>query len=79
MEVRDLDFRYSSPFPCGECIVRVCCSKRCDSYYRFFTEGTLESFKLEFSKEIQDDLLSCQGISIEENSNGQEKKRRKNK
>jgi len=70
MEVRVLDFID----PCEGCIVRPCCSEHCNLYYEFFTMETFESFKLEYSKSIQDELLSCQGISIKENNNEQEKK-----
>lgn len=73
MEVQDSDFRD----PCRICIIKPCCSTHCDAFYRFFVEGIFESSELEFSKEIQNDLLSCRGISVEVNYNGQEKKKRK--
>ena len=75
MGVRELD----SPEPCMVCIIRVCCSEHCDLYYQFFTITTFESFNQEYSKSIQNELLTCRGISIKENNNGQEKKRRKRK
>ena len=74
MEVRD-DFQD----PCMVCIIRSCCSEHCDSYYEFFTITTFESFNQKYSKEILDDLMSCRGISIEKNNNGQEKKRKEEK
>jgi hypothetical protein len=61
MEVRDLDFQD----PCKVCIIRMCCSEHCDQYYSFFTTSVFELFNQEYSKDIQDDLLSCREISIE--------------
>ena len=74
MEVRDLDFQ---DHPCKVCIIRACCSKTCDSYYEFFTSTIFESFNQEYSKSIQDEMLSHLGISIKENSTRYEKNKRK--
>jgi hypothetical protein len=73
MEVRDLDFQD----PCKVCIIKMCCSKQCDSYYEFFTSTIFESFNQEYSKSIQDEMLSCLGISVKENSTRYEKNKRK--
>ena len=75
MGVRVLDFQE----PCEFCVVRACCSKTCDEEVKFFTVEIFESFNQEFSKDIQDEFLSCRGISIMEISDGQGRKKRKNK